>query len=207
MEAWGLLYFSFLRAGFIPPNPYHLHFPKQAAGPNTAVVAAKDGEWAVGTISAIGDGPKGLPVEDYFPAEVNSMRLGLAKMVEIGMLGDNGVCTGKEVVYDLMRWAFWFAISLGASHIVCSTPEKRISLYDRIMGFKQIGAVKPYGEKGTIVLLSFCINESVKNQEKHRAIKYFVDNPVQPLAFDGRFGFDRSDIEGTTIMGRLKEMA
>lgn len=157
-------------------------------GPESVVIIAEGMKNIVtGTITAMVDSPIGLPLDDYFPTELAQLRQG-RKLVEIGMLAEE---TGHEgnCVFDLMRWGFWWGVACGCTDVVCGIPPARARLYRKLMGFEQIGKSRPYGGREEIALMCANIKMSVANNVNLKAMKYFVDNPIEKSRYDDRFVF------------------
>lgn len=186
--AWSLLYRVYLAAGYISPNDLEAHAPAKAMGPESVVILAEGMKGIVtGTITAMVDSEVGLPLEDYFPQQMTALRNG-SNLIEIGMLAEE-VGHENNSVFDLMRWGFWWGVACGCTDVVCGIPPARARLYGKLMGFQQVGRSRPYGGGEEIALMCANIKTSVENNANLKAMKYFVDNPIEKSRYDGRFEF------------------
>lgn len=183
--AWSLLYRSYLAAGFISPNPLGIYLPYYTV-PEEAVILAHNAQGSLtGTITTIGDSKAGLPSDERFPNELKAIRGHCKKLVEIGQLA------GDQDVFDLMRWAFFWGIAIGATDVICEVPPKRIKSYGRLMGFEQIGTTKPFYKEHKTALLVANIFKSTINRAQHKVMRYFVNNPIEAAAYKDRYDFTK----------------
>lgn len=211
LEAWRLLYGVYLRAGFILPNPYELHTVPQAIGPDTLVVLGRRDGLAVSTISAIADSPRGLPLDSVCPEELSRLRAEGRKFIEIGLFGDHRDLMGEtgrtfHALFELMRYTSYFGLYLGATDCLCGIPPKRTRLYHRAFGFRPVGEVKSYAtvEDNPVQLLHLETDYFLEHYSQHRALDYFVQNPMPKSIFDSRFRFAPEALAGSPLEGFLK---
>ena len=211
LEAWHLLYEAYLRVGFIRANPYELHTVPQAIGPQALVILGRIDGLAVGTISAIGDGPGGLPLDSACPEELNELRAEGRKLIEIGLFGDRRDLMGEagrtfHALFELMRHTYYFGLHLGATDFLCGIPPKRTRLYYRAFGFRPVGEVKSYAtvEDNPVQLLHVEADYVREQHSQHRALGYFAQNPMPESLFDGRFRFAPEALAGSPLEGFLK---
>lgn len=209
--AWSLLYQAYRRAGYISENPYGLHTVKQAIGRHTAVVTAKVGSRAVGTISAMADSRLGLPLDAVYRDELKLLRWEGRRLVEVGLLGEAGSAevegAASSPVFDLMRYSFWFTYYVGGTDFICGIPPRRARLYNRSLGFEPIGPVKSYAtvEDNPVVLMRVETSYVLQHHKKHRGLDYFIRNPVPRSAFERRFDFRVPAVESSNLAAYLRD--
>jgi hypothetical protein len=208
LESWQLLYQSYLRAGFIKSNPYGLHTSHNAIGAHTTVIVGRRHGEVASTISAIVDTPLQLPLDSVYPDELAQLRSQGKKLVEIGLFGDDRLDVDRSfyALFELMRYATYYAYFAGATDIICGIPPRRARLYSKAFAFKPIGSQKSYSsvEGNPVVLLISNVDEGKQNHRFHRAIDYFVKNPLDPNTFDHRFQFRPEDMENSPLDGFLQ---
>jgi len=211
LEAWGLLYEAYVRVGFISPNPFELHAVPQAIGPHTLVMLGHVGEGVVSTISGIVDNPRGLPLDSVYPEELDALRAQGRKLIEVGLFGDRRILTGEadrtiHAIFELMRYTYYFGAYLGATDFVCGIPPRRARLYSRAFGFRPVGEVKSYAtvEDNPVQLLHAETAYARENYSRHRALAYFIENPISDSVFEGRFHFEEEQLAGSRLEGYLE---
>lgn len=208
-EAWQLLYMVYRRAGYIDENPFEIHTVPQAIGPHALVVMARQDGVPISTISAIGDGPLGLPLDTVYAEELRQWRKPGRYLLEIGLLGDwrDSTENASSPVFELMRWAFHFGLAQGVTDYLCGIPPRRARLYTRLFGFQAVGELRSYStvKDAPVVLMHADTEWSVKNCAILRAINYFMKNPLPPSTFEDRCRFDPTEMADSPI-GRFLAM-
>jgi hypothetical protein len=206
LQAWRLLYQSYLRAGFIKPNPFGLHTVPHAIGPHTLVVIGHRHGEVASTISAISDSHLKLPLDSVYPDELDDMRDHGCHVVEIGLFGDDRKDVDRSfyALFELMRFATYYCVSIGATDVVCGIPPRRAKLYARAFAFEPIGPEKTYDsvEGHPVILLRSNIAAGRLNSRFHRAIDYFANHPVSLDLYERRFRFD-PDLVANSILGEF----
>jgi hypothetical protein len=212
IDAWHLLYHAYLQAGFIKPSPARIHTVPQAIGRHTAVVLGSISGVTVSTISAIGDSSLGLPLDKEYPDELAELRANGRKLVEIGLFGDRRDITADgdrnfNAIFELMRYAVYFGYHSGATDMICGIPPRRARLYARAFGFQMIGQEKSYDavEGNPVVLLRAEVQAVKRDHAAHKAVDYWVKNPLPPDVYEQRFDFDPRKIRDTALDRYLTE--
>lgn len=210
-EAWRLLYEAYLRVGFIRTNPHELHTVPQAIGPHALVVLGRIRGVLANTICAIGDNPRGLPLDSVYREELDDLRAEGRKLIEIGLFADRRGLMGEvsrtfHAIFELMRYTYYFGRYLGATDFLCGIPPRRTRLYYRAFGFEPVGEVKTYAtvEDNPVQLLRVEADYVPEHSSQHRALSYFVENPISEGLFKSRFGFSREALAGSSLESFLK---
>ena len=206
LGAWRLLYETYLRVGFIQAGSPQLHLVPQAIGPQTLVVLGHIRGDIVSTISAIGDNPLGLPLDTVFPEELSKIRDKGGKLVEIGLFADRRDVLGQtgrtfHALFELMRYTFYYGRYMGATDYLCGIPPKRARLYQRTFGFFPVGEVKSYAtvEGNPVQLMHGEISYGLANFKKHRALEFFMANPLPETLFQERFMFSEEELADSPL--------
>ena len=205
-EAWQLLYRAYLRAGYIKTNPFGIHTVPQAVGPRAVVILGRIRGVTVSTITAMIDGPRGLPLDSVYQHELDALRARGTTLMEVGLFGDRRDIVGEQddrtftAVFELMRFTFSFGRGEGVD-FVCGIPPRRSRLYGRSFGFQAIGAPTTYStvEDNPVQLMWADTAQSVANANRHRAIDYFLKNPVPAEEFARRFSFAPEAMAGSDL--------
>lgn len=192
-EAWRLVYEAYRDVGFVQTNPYGMHAAPQALGPHCAVILARSGSVPLSTISSIADGEAGLPLDSVYADELDEIRCGGGRLLEIGLFADRRHSFGNSFnnLLELMRYAFWFGQAMGATDYICGIPPRRARLYGHAFGFKPIGAVKSYAtvSDNPVQLMHVTMEYIEAWHAKHRATNYFMTNPMSIEAYEDRYDF------------------
>ena len=222
IEAWSLLYETYLDVDFISPNRFGVHTVPQAIGSHTAVVRCRVGRTTIGTISCINDTPLGLPLDEVYGPELDTLRGQGRRLAEIGLFAersealpppppgqdgsDEGGKPGGGIMLDLLRYAFYFAVFSNATDIVCGIPPRRAKLYQRAMGFEPIGEVKSYStvEDNPVVLLRAQLRYMTRDAHQYRMTDYFARNAVRHDEFKARYLFDNHRLVQSPLAGFLR---
>src|ERR1044071_1772763 len=115
IQAWSLVYRIYVQSGLISANPYEIHTVGTAVKPDTAVILARLGQLPVATLSAIADGPDGLPLDSVYAAELDRLRASGRRLLEIGLFADRRTELRRSfaVVLDLMRYVTYYGVLRG----------------------------------------------------------------------------------------------
>jgi hypothetical protein len=202
-EAWGLVYEAYRRDDLIDVNPHEIHTTTQAVGPNTAVILGCLGPLAVGTISAYTDGPGGLPLDSVYLTEINALRRGGRKLMEVGLFADRRehINRAADGLFALMRFSYFFGFPMECDDIVIGVHPRHAPFYMRLLGFERIGAVRSYPtvKDHAVVLLRLRLKESLAAVPLPKGLAYFSEAAVPAKTFEHRFRFERAQIADTRI--------
>jgi hypothetical protein len=209
LAAWHLLYLSYVDAGYIPANEYQVHTVPQALGADTLVLLAKargQEHRPLSTITAIADGARGLPLDSVYPRELSDMRAAGRRIMEVGLFGCCDEQSTFSTVFDLMRYTAYYALYLPVDDMICGIPPHRVKLYTRMLGFEHVSVVKTYEtvSGNPVALMRGSIQEMRQRHASLRAVEYFVNNPLAPEAFAGRFRCTPAALADTAIDGYLQ---
>jgi hypothetical protein len=203
LEAWRLVYQGYERDGLIDPNPFGVHTVPQAIGSSTAVVTACLGPLAVGTLSAYADGPRGLPLESVYPTEIEALRRSGRKLMEVGLFADRREHLNRSAdgLFELMRYAFYFACHRGIDDVVVGVHPKHAPFYVRLLAFEKIGASRTYPtvKDNAVVLLRFKVQENQRLNPLPKGMAYFMDSALPTSTFEKRYRFNTPDFAGSPI--------
>ena len=203
LDAWRLVYLSYQRDELIDPNPFGIHTIQQAVGPKTAIALARFGNLAVSTLSAYADGPLGLPLDTVYHAEIEAIRRAGRVAMEVGLLADRReqVSRSVESLFELMRFAFYFAVDISAHDVVIGVHPRHAPFYMRLFAFEQIGALKSYPtvKDRPVVLLKFDMQRLPAMNPLPKGLTYLVQHPLSAAAFKQRYLFDEPAVPLSVI--------
>jgi hypothetical protein len=202
-EAWGLVYQSYRREGLIDANDYGIHTTEAAVGPESAVILACLGPLLVGTLSAYKDTPVGLPLDTVYHPELTALRQAGRRLMEVGLFADRREHMNRaaEGLFELMRYAFHFALQVGIDDGVIGVHPRHAPFYMRLFSFERLGPIRAYPtvKDNAVVLLRIKLRESLAAVPLARGIAYFVEHPVAPAELKARYRFDDPLLPGSPI--------
>lgn len=211
IEAWSLVYASYRRIGLIDPNPQRLHTTPFAVGNKVAVNLGRLGHQIVSTITAIGDSDAGLPLDCVYKPQIDGLRAAGLKLFEVGLLADRreNISRSANALFDLMRWAFFFAMHHEGTDIIIGVHPHHAAFYRRCLGFEIFAeeSVHPGVKDHPVVPLRLDMRAKIQRPPLPRGLTYFLANPVEARTFEGRACLDAQHIRGTLIDHYLREKA
>ncbi|PAY16628.1 long-chain N-acyl amino acid synthase [Rhodopirellula sp. SM50] len=162
-DAFSLIYHSYRRAGLVEANESEVRLTPFHLLPTTEVFVTKLAEKVVSTVSLIGDGELGLPLESIYPKNVELIRNRGLRMGEIGSLAD---CRDSPVRFietfaAMGRLLAQVAKTRGYDGLVAAAHPKHARLYQRILPFEQIGKMStcPYANGNPAVMLALVFED------------------------------------------------
>jgi hypothetical protein len=193
-EAWELVYTAYRRINLIDPNPQHLHTVSQAVGRHAAVICGRIGGLAVSTLTAILDGPQGLPLDCVYKPEMDELRRQGFTLLEVGLFGDRREpwVRSTSSIFELMRYIYHFGVLHGASDAVVGVHPHHAPFYRRCFGFEPFAAerVHPTVKNHPVVPLRLNAASRLKLDPLPRGLGYFLDNPLPAQTFAERCPFE-----------------
>ena len=205
VEAWTLVYRSYLRSGLVRTNRWKLHTVPHAIQSHSVVICGHIQGLAVSTLSAYFDqrGGMGLPADEIYPNEVRALRDEGRRLMEIGLFADRRehIQRSVEALLELMRHVCYFGANFGATDGLIRVQPRHAPFYTRLLGFDQIGAEKPHPtvEGRATVLLHLDGYAKIEGDDLPRGLRHFKRSPLGAEAFAGRYVLDGRGIAGSPI--------
>lgn len=199
MAAFGLVYDKYLAKGMLRPNPYRMRVIEHHLLPTTTVfVAVRDGE-VVATVTLIGDGELGLPMDGIHPEVMESVRDRQLYVGEVSCLAFKK----QEMKYvlpifiDLTRLMAQFARAQGMDQFLIGCIPQHARFYCRFLGFEQIGQVRPYPTVCNTLGVACCLDFHRIDRDRPDCYdKYFSQRlPPAALAAAPMTPFERDAFE------------
>ncbi len=146
-DAFHLLHIAYVYQGIEAVRSNKMRITPQHVLPEATVFVAYEGEQCVGTMTVTLDSPVGLPLENDYPQELDSLRVAGARPVEYGSLAVVRRCwsTGVTVLLN-MAATYWAMNMLRASDVVMGINPKAAPVYRAMYGFRQLGEVKHHSD-------------------------------------------------------------
>jgi len=217
-NSWRLVYNVYAQSGFISTNPYGLHTAPQAVNRRTAVFYSTNGRYVESTLSAILDGPDGLPLDTVYQAELDVLRRQGRRLNEHGLLAHYAHIAGSQAaeildkdrtsfhrnqlvrvrntLIHLMCRTFFFGLAMNCTDIVIGVHPKHVKFYKRAWGFGQAGPERTYPTVNhrPVILMRLDLGEVFKRSELPYALDFCLNNPVPLNSFHDRCRFEPSEV-------------
>lgn len=159
-SAFKLVYDRYLQAELIQPNsagirvtPYHLL-------PTTNVFIATENARTICTVTLIGDGQYGLPMESIYHEEVKDCRRRNLYVGEVSCLAFEPMPLNRFLVVfmQLTRLMAQHARAYGMDQFLIAVHPQHSRFYQRFMGFEQIGDLKTYPSVRDTPAVACCLD-------------------------------------------------
>ena len=201
--AWQLVYQAYRRKDLIESNLYRIHTASQAVGDHSVVIMGSHKPLVVSTLTALADGPKGLPLDRVYGQELDEMRNQGRVLIEVGLFADRRrhLARTAESLFQLMRYAYYYGVDRGMTDFVIGVHPRHARFYARSFGFNYVGQEKVYPAVNhrPVVLLRGNIQANLKLDPLHPALAYFVENSVDTKLFEERFRFESELVSGSLL--------
>lgn len=178
MAAFRLLYLSYVRAGLAAENALELRLTPFHPLSTTEVFVAKCRGEVISTMTMVGDGKLGLPMDSMYGDEVRALKRSGLRVAEMGCFADRRTSPArfKEVFGQLASLVVQVARMRNINALVAATHPKHARFYARWLGFEYFGELKqcPYaaGNPAVALLLDF---EAIRNTVYYERL---FGNPV-----------------------------
>lgn len=145
IEAFGLVYRAYVQSSLMRPGPSGMRVMPHHLLPTTAMFVAYRGSRIIATVSLVGDGRLGLPLECAYQREVDHLRQPSTWLGEVSALASlDQPHSSVEVVMGLMRLMAQFSRRHGVEHLLVAVHPRHGRFYKRCLGFKTLGGEKAY---------------------------------------------------------------
>jgi hypothetical protein len=178
LSAFALVYERYREAGLIESNPFKIRVTPYHLEPTTTVFIGRAQQEVLCTVTLVGDGRLGMPMEAIFPSEVSEKRNEGLSLAEVSCLAFRGGLSRSEswsLFLGLNRLLAQYARRNGIDALVIATHPRHLPIYQRMMGFVQIGGARTYP--------SVCNNPAVA-----ACLEYVEFDRQRPPAWEAIFG-------------------
>lgn len=140
LGAFRLIHQAYVRAGLGQETPLGLRVTKYQIEPTSQVFVGMLGSDVVSTVSLIGDGPLGLPMESMFAPEVAELREQGEKLSEVSCLADRrqDVRRFLPAFQEMTRLMAQFARYEGIGNLLITVNPRHVKFYTHYLGFQPI---------------------------------------------------------------------
>lgn len=145
--ALGLVYRAYVRSGLIGMNGYRMRVTPFHVMATTEVLIAVDRDEVLSTLSIVGDGRLGLPMETIYSKQIARRRRQGIRLAEVSCLAyeQEGSQQSFAVVARLMALAVQCATYRGLDQLLIAVHPRHARFYERFIAFEMIGGRKTYG--------------------------------------------------------------
>jgi hypothetical protein len=146
--AFHLVYQQYQQSGLMKPNPRQMRITPYHLLPTTEVLVALDRGTLTCTMSVVGDGEMGLPMESVYHEEIASLRLHEFSLAEVSCLAEKHDTSDstQSAVFQLMPLVAQLAYRRGADQLVIAVHPRHARFYGRFLGFDVIAEERTYGQ-------------------------------------------------------------
>lgn len=142
--AYALVHAQYVKQGYQAEDPKGVRFTPHFGLPTSHTLVASIGDDVVGTLTIVGDGVLGLPIEKEYPYEIKALRERGARLAEVSCLVSRR-SRDLPVLLQLLYAAYTYALHhLEVTDFCVAVTTEHQHFYKRALLFKQIGPVKPY---------------------------------------------------------------
>jgi hypothetical protein len=157
--AFGLLHDSYVASGLMDPHASGLRCNSYSFLPHTTIIILKIKERVIGTVSLIRDSAMGLPSDEKYKVENDSLRKNGKVLTEVSALAIDKDFRNQGHVLSLLLMKFLFIYSKEHSdteYLVCTIHPRAEDFYKALFGFKKMGKTVSYEYvKGALAVYMF----------------------------------------------------
>ena len=159
-QAFSLLYECYTKARLSKPNAYRLRVLPHHLVSTTNVFVAFERNNAIATVTLIGDGQFGLPLETIYSEAAEKRRQAGLSIAEISCLAvsDSALRRFLPNFVGLTRLMAQHARYKGIDQLLAMVHPRHARIYVRLMGFQPFGTVKPHPSVGYQPALACCLD-------------------------------------------------
>jgi hypothetical protein len=215
-EAWRLVYNVYVHSGFIFPNDDGIHTVPQAFNRRSAVFFTKTSGKIDGSLTAMLDGPGGLPLDSVYSHTLDALRQRGRKLSEHGLLAHSSEVAGSQAaecfgdnqdgrrriesvrssLIHLMCRTVFYSLATNCTDVVIGVHPKHTRFYRRAWGFETDGPVTTYPlvNHRPVVLMRLDFAEVLARDTVPYALDYLLNNPIPLQTFTDRCRFEPTEI-------------
>jgi hypothetical protein len=187
VKAFSLVYRRYREAGLIESNPLKIRVTPYHLEPTTTVLVARAEHEVYGTVTLVQDGRLGLPMEAIFPAEIDQKRSEGLSLAEVSCLALRRGLSRREswsLFLGLNRLMAQFARNKGVDALVIATHPRHVPIYQRSMGFVQIGGTRTYPSVRNNPAVACCLDFAEVDRNHPPTWEAIFGHPVPPWQLD-----------------------
>jgi hypothetical protein len=199
-QAYNLVYLNYFRRGYIPENTSEMRFTIFNAFPKTVTFVADLHDKLVATVSLVDDTPAGLPMDEIYHDELQSLRDQGRHVTEVTMLADRRLSVSRSffMLIRLMKLVFDYAtLYLGATDLCITVNPHHDRFYQDYLLFAPMGGLRAYPSVANNPALARRLDlVGIRDvcREHPNLLKHFFDERTTVEEFEERYKMSEEDI-------------
>ncbi len=180
LAAYRLVYETYVNRGLIPPNRYRMRVTPYHMLPTTQTFIAVRNQEIICSVSLIGDGELGLPMESVYSEEVSQARSQGLSVGEVSCLASkqDDFRQFLPIFVQLTRLMAQFARRNGMDQFLIAVHPKHARFYERFMGFEQIGPLREFPSVQDAPAVACCLDFARIDRERPKCWSDFFGVPL-----------------------------
>ncbi len=180
LEAFRLIYQQYCGSGLIVPNPWRYYVTPYHASSDTSVIVGLQDHEVICTVSLVGDGKLGLPMEDIYADEVLERRRRGLTLSEVSCLAirDPTRKTFLPLLIGMTRLMAQHARHRGIDQLLIAANPKHARFYERFMGFQRFGELKAYPKVQNRPAVASCLDFQTIDRDRPACWDAFFAAPI-----------------------------
>jgi len=179
-EAFRLVYEAYTQSGLIESNLSQMRVTPFHLLPTTNVFIAVHRERIIGTVSLIGDGEMGLPMDCIYGREVDELRDQGYSLGEVSCLAHRRqhVKQTLPLFIQMTRLMAQHARFSGMDQFLIAVHPRHAQFYMRFMGFEQIGSQRSFPSVRNNPAVACALNFPRIDVERPACYNQFFGTPI-----------------------------
>lgn len=178
--AFRLCHDAYVQAGLMLPRRCRMRVMPHHLLPTSAVFIAVRRGRVISTVSLIGDGQLGLPMECAYCKEVAALRSPSRWLGEVSALASDRqqpVCQ-FQLLGNLTRLMAQYASRHGLEHLLAAVHPRHSRFYQRALGFQSLGEGKPYPAVRHRPSVALLLDLPRLESERHPSFVAYFREPI-----------------------------
>ena len=179
-SAFRLLHDSYTHSGLIQPNPYGMRVTPYHLLPTTEMFVALLQEQVICTVSLIGDGELGLPLEAIYPELVAERRAAGIRFAEVSALADRRCELERffPIFLKLIQVMLPYSFHHGMQQALIAVHPRHARFYQRFLKFQPVGEERAYPHVSNHPAVALCLDYAWLETTHPKVFREFVGRPV-----------------------------
>jgi hypothetical protein len=180
MAAFRLVYENYLQKGLIEPNRWKLRTTPYHLLPTTNVFIATRNHEVVCTVTLIGDGSMGLPMESIYGDVVQERRRNGLYVGEVSCLAVHGLeLRGFLPMFvQLTRLMAQHARMHGMDQFLITSHPQHSKFYQRFMGMERVGPLREYPHVRNAPAVASCLDFHAIDVNRPKCYETYFGSPL-----------------------------
>jgi len=179
--AFRLLYDSYTHSGLIQPNPQGMRVTPYHLLSSTEMFVAKLHEQVICTVSLVGDGELGLPMEAIYPEIVAERRGAGIRCAEVSALADRRSDIERffPMFLKLIQVMLPYSYQHGVQQALIAVHPRHARFYERFLKFQPIGEERAYPHVQNHPAVALCLDYAWLRETHPKVFREFVGRSIQ----------------------------